>query len=203
MARNLPVTFAAVMAGAVLLDAAIKGAPISDVIKGQAASSGSSTATGNAAPGSTPGIVSVGAVNPFGRASSVQVGRTDMGVDYNLNPGDPIDAPFSGTVTAINPGWYNGQPQVVLQGAKGGPFANQFVYFAEGIAPSVKVGDTVNAGDQLGTFQQYGNGGEFGFAANAQGQTLAQATTGYTEGQATAAGSRARAFLASLGVNVG
>lgn len=199
MARNLPIAFAAVIGGGVLLDAALKGASIGDVIKGQAHSSRSTASS----PGSSgSGLVSVGAVNPFAKASSVTVGRTDMGVDFDLASGDPILAPFSGTVTAINQGWYNGQPQLVLKGADGSPFAGKFFYVAEGINPTVNVGDTVSAGDQLATFHQHGNGAEMGWAADASGRTLAQATTGYTEGAQTPAGASFRAFLGSLGVHV-
>lgn len=195
--RNLPVAFAAIIAGGVLVDAAIKGASIGDVVKGQASSQ---TSAGTAGGGGA--ISAGGAANPFARASTVKVGRTDQGVDVNLAPGDPIDAPFAGTVTAINPGWYSGQPQLVLAGAQGTPFAGKFAYIAEQILPSVKVGQSVNAGDQLGTYADSGTGLELGWAANAQGETQARATTGYTEGQSTPAGSSFRAFLASVGVPV-
>ena len=197
MARNLPIAFAAIIAGGVLVDAAIKGASISDVVRGQAqAASGS-----GGAAGATPAS-SGGAVNPFAKASTFTAGRTDQGVDFNLAPGDPILAPFAGTVTAINAGWYSGQPQIVLAGAKGTPFAGKFLYLAEQLDPSVKVGQTVNAGDQLATYASSGTGGEIGWASDAQGTTLARSTTGYTEGQQTPAGSSFRAFLSSLGVKV-
>lgn len=195
--RNLPIAFAAVIAGGVLLDAAIKGASLGDVVKGQATSSGASN-SGTAAPTAGAG----GAVNPFAKATTVKVGRTDQGVDVNLSPGDPILAPFAGTVSAINSNWYSGQPQLVLAGAAGTPFAGKFAYVAEQLDPTVKVGDTVSAGDQLGTYASSGTGLELGWAANAQGETLARSTTGYTEGQQTPAGSSFRAFLASVGVPV-
>lgn len=197
-ARNLPVAFAAIIAGGVLVDAAIKGASISDVIRGQAQSApgGSVGSAGGAAP------TTAGAINPFARASHFAAGRTDQGVDADLAPGDPILAPFAGTVTAINQNWYSGQPQIVVQGAKGTPFAGRFVFLAEQIIPSVKVGQTVGAGDELATYASQGTGIEMGWAANAQGETLARATTGYREGQQTPAGSSFRAFLASVGAKV-
>lgn len=197
MARNLPVGLAAIIAGGVLVDAAIKGASIPSVIRGQAqAASGSGGAAGAAQAG-TGDVVS-----PFAKATKAIVGRTDQGVDANLNPGDPILAPFAGTVTAINPNWYAGQPQIVLQGAKGTPFAGRFLYLAEQVTPSVTKGQVVQAGDPLGTYASSGTGIEMGWAANAAGETLARSTTGYTEGQQTPVGSSFRAFLASLGVKV-
>lgn len=200
MARNLPIAFAAIIAGGVLVDAAVKGASISDVVRGQAqaASGGPVGTAGGAAPTPGPG----GAINPFAKATKFTAGRTDQGVDATLNAGDPILAPFAGTVTAINQNWYSGQPQIVVAGAQGTPFAGKFLYLAEQIAPSVHVGQAVNAGDQLATYASSGTGIEMGWAANAQGETLARATGGYTEGQQTPAGSSFRAFLSSLGVSL-
>lgn len=199
MARSLPVAFAAVIAGGVLLDAALKGASIGSVIKGQATAAPGSSSTGLAA---SPVVGAGGAVNPFAKASKVIAGRTDQGVDFDLAPGDPILSPFAGKVTAIDQNWYSGQPQIVIQGKAGTPFAGRFLYVAEQLVPNVKAGDTVTAGQQIATYADQGTGIEMGWAANAAGETQAAATTGYTEGEATPAGSSMRAFLRSLGVSL-
>lgn len=206
MARNLPLAFAAVIGGGVLLDAAIKGASIADVIKGQASSASSSTSSTSSTGSASSSLGGGGgAVNPFAKLTDFKAGRTDQGVDVTGTPGSPILAPFAGTITAINPGWYSGQPQVVLQGAQGTPFAGKFFYVAEQLVPGVKVGQQVNAGDTIGTYAQSGTGLEAGWAANAQGETLAAATPGYSgdqSPQALAAGNSFRSFLRSLGAAV-
>ena len=199
MARNLPIAFGAILVGGVLLDAAIKGASVADVIKGQAQMSSAGTTT------ASPVVGSGGAVNPFAQASKLVGGRTDQGVDFTLNPGDPILAPFAGTITAVNPGWYAGQPQVVLAGAPGTPFAGKFLYVAEQLVPHVKPGDTVAAGQRIATYAQSGTGGEIGWAAGPNGQTLADAQ-GYAPaaraGQSNPAGNSIKAFLSSLGAGL-
>lgn len=197
MARNLPVAFAAVIAGGVLVDAAIKGASIGDVIKGQAKMSSSSGSTSGAGSSTSSGK---GAVNPFAKAKGLVAERVDQGQDFRMNPGSPILAPFTGKVTAINPNWYAGQPQIVIEGT--GAFAGKFFYLAEQILPDVHVGQSVTAGQQIATYAGSGTGIEVGWAANAAGETEARATTGYTEGEVTPAGSAMKAFLASLGVHV-
>lgn len=197
MARNLPIGFAAVLAGGVLLDAAIKGASVSSVVQGNATS-----ASAGGASSSTGGlkVSGKGAVNPFAKAKGLVLGRTDQGVDANMAVGSPILAPFAGKVTAINQNWYSGQPQIVVEGT--GAFKGKFLYLAEQIVPSVHVGQSIGAGQQLATYASHGTGIEMGWAHNAAGQTQAQATSGYTEGKATAAGNSFRTFLGSLGVKL-
>ena len=127
------------------------------------------------------------------------IGRTDQGVDANLRPGDPILAVGRSKVIGIIRNWYSGQPFVWLQLLEGG-HAGQYYYVAEQITPSVTPGQTVNAGQPIGTYSTSGTGLELGWATGS-GQTLARATTGYTEGQATPAGQSFRQFLSSLGLS--
>jgi len=120
-----------------------------------------------------------------------------MGVDATMKPGAAIRALGDSKVVAIQPNWYKGQPKVVFQ-LTSGPRAGRFYYIAEAINPTVKVGQTVRAGQQVGAYNPNGTGLELGWNAGG-GQTLAQATTGYSEGQVTRAGQSFRNFLNNLG----
>jgi hypothetical protein len=80
-----------------------------------------------------------------------------------------------------------------------GRYKGKFWFLGEQITPSISVGQTVAAGDEVAKYAQRGTAIEIGWAANST-QTLARATTGYTEGQATPAGKDFQSFLASLGV---
>jgi murein DD-endopeptidase MepM/ murein hydrolase activator NlpD len=136
-----------------------------------------------------------GYVNPIPGAV---IGRTDMGVDANLKVGSPIRAIGDSKVVAVRPNWFQGQPFVQMQ-LLNGPQAGKYYYVAEQIAPTVKAGDTVKAGQTIGTYAPSGTGIEIGWGTKGS-QTLAQATTGYSEGEQTAAGKSFRSFLGSLGV---
>jgi Peptidase family M23 len=136
-----------------------------------------------------------GYVNPIPGAV---IGRTDMGVDANLKVGSPIRAIGDSKVVAVRPNWFQGQPYVQMQ-LLNGPQAGKYYYVAEQIAPTVKAGDTVKAGQTIGTYAPSGTGIEIGWGTKGS-QTLAQATTGYSEGEQTAAGKSFRSFLGSLGV---
>jgi murein DD-endopeptidase MepM/ murein hydrolase activator NlpD len=135
-----------------------------------------------------------GYVNPIPGAV---IGRTDMGVDANLKVGAPIRAIGDSRVVGISPNWYKGQPYVLLQ-LLSGPQRGKFYYVAEQIAPTVRPGQTVRAGQTIGTYAQSGTGLELGWGSPTPGRTLAQATTGYSEGQQTRAGGSFRSFLGSL-----
>lgn len=126
-----------------------------------------------------------------------------MGVDFCLPAGAPIRAIDSGTVLGINPDWFDGEPYVWYRMEH--PFDSQHSvsYVAEEIDLDVTVGEHVSAGQTLGTFAASGTCIETGWGDPAgSGWTLAQVTTGYVEGQATAAGNSFRNFLAALGVVV-
>lgn len=137
-----------------------------------------------------------GYVNPIPGAV---VGRTDQGVDANLTAGKPILAMGDSKVVQITP-WYKGQPLVLMQ-LTSGPQAGKYWYVAEQIAPSVKAGQTVRAGQQIGTYAPSGTGLELGWGSPSTPHlTLATAPGhgGYQEGQATPEGASFRSFLGSL-----
>jgi hypothetical protein len=125
-------------------------------------------------------------------------GRTDMGVDFCLHRGDAIRALGPGTVIGIEHDWAGGQPYLWYQ-LTGGPKAGMYVYIAEQLTHLVRVGTTFAAGDVLARYAKKGTCIETGWATES-GQTLASATTGYTEGQVTKAGVWFAHFLISLGV---
>ena len=186
---SLPIVFGALLAGAVILD---KGAK--EVVKAFGGGTASaSTGTGGGA-GSPVGMlpspakgsnahdlvpVKIGnfptAVNPFPGASG-SGGRLDQGIDVT---GSVFQSPWAGKVVASlarDPGWDNGG-YVAVQSHED---PSHVFYFAEGIAPSVRVGQDVNAGDIVGypvsnPYNQIVGSIEAGLAnPNAPRQPLAQ-----------------------------
>jgi len=144
-------------------------------------------------------VSAAGYVNPFAHAQ-VNASRIDQGVDYGGS--GPIDALGPGKVVMVSStdtGWGNGDGWVSYQ-LTAGKYAGDYVYVAEGITPTVHVGDVVAAGQQIGTFN--GHSIEIGFAAD--GQTdAALAHTVYAEGADTAAGRAMNDLLTSLGAPSG
>ena len=126
-----------------------------------------------------------------------KIGRTDMGVDADLNPGEPITAPGTSRVLGITPNWYRGQPYVALQ-LLDGPMKGHNYYIAEQITPAVSVGQIVQQGQPIGHYAASGTGIEMGWAGSNWEQTLAQSTSGYSEGQVTPAGASFHNFLEGL-----
>jgi len=116
------------------------------------------------------------------------IGRTDQGVDISASPGASIVDPVPGVSKAVGTiqNWYQGQPFQWFK-VLTGKFAGKYWYQAEQTNPTLASGQEVSQGQQVGTYAASGTGTEFGWAT-ASGQTLARATTGYTEGQATPAG---------------
>src|SRR6185437_12301653 len=135
--------------------------------------------------------------NPFAGDSGVTQGRTDMGVDFTAPAGSKIGAIGAGRITDIIANWFKGQPLVEEQ-LTSGPDKGKFVYYAEQLNALVKQGQQVRAGQAIGTVASSGTGLELGFGAPG-GKTLAQATTGYHEGQITPAGQAFNKFLQSIG----
>jgi hypothetical protein len=127
-------------------------------------------------------------------------GRTDQGVDARMPVGAPILAPCKIKVLAVIPGWFAGQPLVYFE-LLNGPQAGRVQYVAEQIADIAPVG-ILQQGQPIARFATSGTDIEYGWAV-LNGQTLARATTGYTEGQVTPAGRSIRAWLNSLGANAG
>jgi hypothetical protein len=138
-----------------------------------------------------------GYVNPLG-GDQYSTARTDMGVDFCLTPGEPIRAMGDGVVLGISPDWWKHQPYIWYQ-LLDGPDAGRYVYVAEQITRLAHVGADVSAGKPLAYYERTGTCIETGWSA-ANGRTLAQATTGYTEGQVTVAGVSFAHFLVALGV---
>jgi murein DD-endopeptidase MepM/ murein hydrolase activator NlpD len=138
-----------------------------------------------------------GYVNPFA-GEQPYVGRTDMGVDLCLYPGNPIRAVGNGVVVGIQKNWSQGQPYIWYQ-LTDGPDAGQYVYVAEQIKGLPRLGQTLQAGDIVARYANHGTCIETGWST-ADGETLADATTGYTEGEVTKAGISFAHFLISVGV---
>jgi hypothetical protein len=135
--------------------------------------------------------------NPF-TGEQPYVGRTDMGVDLCLSPGEPIRAIGNGVVTGIIRDWDGREPYVWYE-LTSGPDAGHYVYVAEQITGLPSIGQTLHAGGVVARYAKKGTCIETGWAA-ADGETQAQATTGYTEGEVTVAGVSFARLLISLGV---
>jgi len=162
------------------------------------------SAMGGASGGSTSAVHPVTIkqllyANPFG--GPVNPERIDQGQDFSMAPGTPIKAIGAGVVQGIMGGWYKGQPYLAYKLTQG-PNAGKTVYLAEQIVPDVHAGQQVAAGQTIATYASSGTGIEMGFAnPNNWQQTLAQATTGYTEGEVTPAGQAFSQFLKQIGAN--
>jgi hypothetical protein len=141
--------------------------------------------------------VYTGYANPL-RGDRYVAGRTDMGVDFCLAQGEPIHALGDGIVVGISPRWFVGQPYIWYQ-LLDGPYAGRFVYVAEQIGHLARVGAALTAGQTIARYNHAGTCIEMGWSAR-DGATMAQATTGYHEGQVTKAGVSFARFLMSLGV---
>jgi hypothetical protein len=144
--------------------------------------------------------VYTGYVNPLWGDRYV-TGRTDMGVDFCLRQGEPIRALGDGIVVGISPHWFKGQPYIWYQ-LLDGPSAGRFVYVAEQIGRLARIGTPLTAGQTIAKYKRAGTCIEMGWSAR-NGATMAQATTGYHEGQVTKAGASFARFLMSLGVRGG
>ena len=79
-----------------------------------------------------------------------------------------------------------------------GRYAGRYIYIAEQITQLARIRESVKKGQIIARYARKGTCIEIGWAT-ANGRTLAQATTGYKEGQATAAGRSFARFLTRLG----
>ena len=138
-----------------------------------------------------------GYVDPLGGDRYI-TGRTDMGVDFCLAPGEPIRALGDGIVVGIWPDWFSHQPYIWYQ-LLDGPYAGRYVYVAEQIRRLARIGTQLTTGQPLAYYKKSGTCLETGWSAG-NGSTLAHVTTGYTEGQVTRSGVSFAHFLSSLGV---
>lgn len=149
--------------------------------------------------GRAAGAYAAGAYeSPFAGDTSYYVGRTDMGVDVCLRRGEPIRAIGSGVITGVIRDWYAHEPYIWYE-LTSGPDSGRYVYVAEQITGLARVGQAVRRGQPVARFARRGTCIETGWAS-ASGWTLAQVTTGYTEGQVTDAGVSFARLLISLGV---
>jgi hypothetical protein len=151
--------------------AAVAPVPAGGVVGGPAPDVEVAAAPAGAAP--APVDQSSHYVDPL--PASARIGRTDMGVDADLSPGDPIVAPGTSRVLGIMPNWYQGQPYVALQ-LLDGPMKGHNYYIAEQLTPDVSVGQVVQQGQPIGHYAASGTGIEMGWAGPNWEQTLAQAS---------------------------
>jgi murein DD-endopeptidase MepM/ murein hydrolase activator NlpD len=207
---NQPLAFGALIAGGLLITSAITGDPLTKVVSGQASiltNPSGSTRIGADLSGAINSVD--GLVNPFAAAKGLKPERVDMGQDFAMTPGSPILALGDSKVLGVIHNWYQGQPYVWFQllNEHGGtsptqaaPYAGQFWYVAEQITPSVSVGQTVKAGQQVATYAASGTGIETGFAAPG-GSTLAQAHHDVGANHFSIEGQAFSELLSKLGVH--
>jgi hypothetical protein len=215
---NQAVSFGLLFAGGISLTSALTGSSLSEVTKGNPGTvkntgstlagianngvSGAGSAVASGVGGAVSGAAAAagGYVNPFAGSTGLVKGRIDMGQDFNLTPGQPINAIGNSKVLNVQPNWYSGQPAVWLQFLDGVD-AGKIWYVAEQIIPSVKAGDTVAAGQPVGHYAASGTGLELGFGAP-NDQTLAQAqgNTGGAGHSSSPAGQAFHNFLVGLGL---
>lgn len=148
-------------------------------------------------------------MNPLRRVSGLTPERIDMGVDYGGN--GPVYALGPGIVTNANTAWSGaiGAPYpgyFISYKLTGGPDAGKYVYVAEDIWPSVKVGQRVTTNTVIGNMR---GGIETGWAAPPGTGTTMAAQAGQT-GKGSDPGSVSSAYgvsfsalLASLGAPPG
>ena len=144
-----------------------------------------------------------GYVNPLANAS-VTAERIDQGVDYAGS--GTIGALGPAVVTQVAPsgsGWEGGG--YVEYKLTAGPYAGRYVYAAEGVTPTVSVGQTLSAGQPVATIVPGSSTGvEMGFASGVGESSYAsQYGGGYSEGELTAAGQAFSNLIASLGAPAG
>jgi hypothetical protein len=147
----------------------------------------------------TAAAAASGYVNPLANAS-VTAERIDQGVDYAGS--GTLGAIGPGVVTQVVPsgsGWEGGA--YVEYRLTSGPYAGRYVYYAEGVTPTVSVGQTLAAGQPVATIiPGSAHGIEIGFGSGVGQSSYAnQYGGGYREGAATAAGVAFSNLVASLG----
>jgi murein DD-endopeptidase MepM/ murein hydrolase activator NlpD len=127
-------------------------------------------------------------VNPIGR--SLHIGRIDEGVDFS--GAGPLYAMADGVIKGVYDAGWPGGVYILLHMDDG-----KDVYYAENIAPSVKSGQRVKAGQQIGYARGQYPYVEVGWGTGTEGQALASGH--YKEGQQTNEGKDFAALLNTLG----
>jgi hypothetical protein len=110
-------------------------------------------------------------VNPLSKVANLAAERIDQGVDFSGS--GPVLAIGDAVITETNGGGWPGGPFMSYR-LTSGPFAGRYVYVAENITPTVSVGQTVQAGQQIATMFNGGTGIETGWAAPGGFQPLSQ-----------------------------
>jgi murein DD-endopeptidase MepM/ murein hydrolase activator NlpD len=142
-----------------------------------------------------------GYVNPFSQIRNLTPLRIDMGVDYSGS--GPVLAIGSGTVFSTSgPGWPGGGFVGVTFDS--GEFAGKSYFVAESVRATVKVGQHVQAGQQIANMFNGPSGIETGWATGQGDQPLAltlhQQAPGDPGGWTSAAGLSFDRLLVSVGV---
>jgi hypothetical protein len=147
-----------------------------------------------------------GYANPLRAVSGLVPKRIDQGVDYSGT--GPLYAVGPGLITNLyNSGWPGGV--FIAEELTAGPYAGQYWYSAEDIAPTAPVGEQVSASTVIGTLTGGADGVEIGWARPpGNGETMAMAageaaTTGDAGSVSTAYGVAASNLLTSLGAPPG
>ena len=213
---NLVLAFGEVLVGAILMDAAVKGDTIPNVIKGTAtqqalpgSSSSTSTSTAGAgAAGAGAGSSTLPAGSYTRPVPVATSGRVDQGVDYTLGSAGFVAPGRSKIVyTGAGSGWGN---EYVAGQLLDGPLAGSVWYVAEAASKlaGIAQGAIVNAGQQI-TPAGSSTGGaiEAGWADPSNpGNPLAQSLSGYSGDQSRAgltAGYSFSMFAHALGAPAG
>jgi murein DD-endopeptidase MepM/ murein hydrolase activator NlpD len=142
-----------------------------------------------------------GYVNPFSQIANLKPLRIDMGVDYS--GAGPVLAIGSGTVFSNSgPGWPGGGFVGVTLDS--GSLAGKSYFIAESVRATVKVGQHVQAGQQIATMFEGPSAIETGWATGQGDQPLAltlhQQAPGDPGGWTSAAGLSFDRLLVSVGV---
>jgi hypothetical protein len=156
---NLVLAFAELLAGAVVIDAAIKGDSIANVVRGQAtmhplSGGGSSSSSSSTSSSSSSGASSSSSVESYvNPVPGAKTGRIDAGVDYTLSSSGFL-APGRSQILqadASNAGWKGGG--YIAAKLLDGPLAGAVYYVAEGVKPAAGIikDAIVPAGTQLVT----------------------------------------------------
>jgi hypothetical protein len=150
-------------------------------------------------PSTTAPASATGYANPLAGAK-VTPERIDQGVDYAGS--GSLGALGPGVVTQVvktGSGWEGGG--YVEYKLTAGPYAGKSVFYAEGVTPTVSVGQTLTAGQPVATIIPGApHGIEIGWAAGRGEASYANVYGGgYSEGNPTAAGKAFSDLVASLG----